>query len=483
MTGARLTVNGEAMAIGHCPPAQTLLRFLRSEAGLCGTKEGCASGDCGACTVLVAELGEAPQVINSCITLLGSVAGQQVVTVEGLAGDDGSGESRRGRHPVQTAMVECHGSQCGFCTPGFVMALAGLYERGGRGETAVREAIAGNLCRCTGYRPILEAGRRMYDYPPAPVMHETGAGDKLTPQADAGPALPAGYHRPRSEAALQALLREHPDAWLLAGGTDAALELTQRYADPPVVVDLSAVAELRRCTDEDGCLIVGGAVSCSELEARFADRSPALVTMLHRFGSQQIRNRATPGGNLAGGSPIADLPPVLLCWDAEVEIGAASGERRRLPVAEFHRGYRDTVLGAGEYVASVHLPHAALARPHRIYKISKRHEDDISTVLGAFSIGLEGARVRTARIAYGGMAATPARVPAAEALLEGTDLDAAAIDSACDAVSAAFTPLDDVRASAAYRSAMAAALLRRALLELRDGADLSIDAVAPLVHA
>jgi xanthine dehydrogenase small subunit len=154
-----------------------------------------------------------------------------------------------------------------------------------------------------------------------------------------------------------------------------------------------------------------------------------------------------------------------------------------LPVAEFHRGYRDTVLGAGEYVASVHLPHAALARPHRIYKISKRHEDDISTVLGAFSIGLEGARVRTARIAYGGMAATPARVPAAEALLEGTDLDAAAIDSAYDAVSAAFTPLDDVRASAAYRSAMAAALLRRALLELRDGADLSIDAVAPLVHA
>lgn len=482
MAGSQISVNGEPMAIGHCLPSQTLLRFLRTDAGLCGTKEGCASGDCGACTVLVAEPGGVPQVVNSCITLLGSVAGQQVVTVEALAGDDGSGTCRRGHHPVQAAMVDCHGSQCGFCTPGFVMALAGLYARGGRGAAAVREAIAGNLCRCTGYRPILEAGHRMYDYPAAPVMPDAGAASVPVNQSEAV-ALPVGYHRPLSEAALQALLREEPGAWLVAGGTDAALELTQRYADPPHVVDLSAVAELRRCEDEGDTLRIGGAVTCSELEAHLGGRSPALVAMLHRFGSHQIRNRATPGGNLAGGSPIADLPPVLLCWDATVEIGAASGERRWLPVSEFHRGYRDTVLASGDYIAAVHVRHEALARPHRVYKISKRHEDDISTVLGAFSLAMEGDRVLTARVAYGGMAATPARAPAVEALLTGARLDDATVDAACDSAAAAFTPLDDVRASAAYRSAMAAALLRRALLELRDGSDLAIDAVAPLARA
>ncbi|KGE03680.1 xanthine dehydrogenase small subunit [Pseudohaliea rubra] len=470
----QLTVNGVPIDATGSAPSQTLLRFLRTRAGLPGTKEGCASGDCGACTVLLAGPGEAPRAVNSCITLLGSVAGETVVTVEGLAGSEGPG-----RHPVQAAMVDCHGSQCGFCTPGFVMSLAGLYAADGRGDDAIREAIAGNLCRCTGYRPILEAGRRMYDYPPAPVVPECGA---LAAGLNHSGALPAGYHRPRDEAALQRLLREYPKAWLVAGGTDAVLELTQRYAAPDPVLDLSAVAEL--CTIDDGtdALRLGAAVPYSRLEQLFATLSPPLVAMLERLGSRQIRNRGTLGGNLANGSPIADMPPVLLAWDATVELAGADGGRRSIPVAAFHRGYRDTVLAPGEYVAAVTIPRAALARPHRIFKLSKRFEDDISTVLLAVSMEREGERLGAARVAYGGMAATPLRAAAVEEILTGATLDDATIERACAAATAVFTPIDDVRASAAYRRAMAAALLRRALRELREGVDLDIDAVEAL-HA
>jgi xanthine dehydrogenase small subunit len=470
----QLTVNGEILDATGNPPSQTLLRFLRTRAGLCGTKEGCASGDCGACTVLIARPGEAPRSVNSCITLLGSVAGEHVITVEGLAGSDGPG-----RHPVQAAMVDCHGSQCGFCTPGFVMSLAGLYAGGGRGDDAIREAIAGNLCRCTGYRPILEAGRRMYDYPPAPVVPESGA-----PPADANhaEALPAGYHRPRHEAALQAILREHPGAWLVAGGTDAVLEITQQYAAPDPVIDITAVAELCAVQDTGDALRIGAAVPYSTLEERFAGLSPPLVAMLERLGSRQIRNRGTLGGNLANGSPIADMPPVLLAWDARIEIVGAGGRRREVPVEAFHRGYRDTVLEAGEYVAAVQVPRASLSRPHRIFKLSKRFEDDISTVLLALSLELSGDRVGEVRVAYGGMAATPLRATIVEGVLTAATLDERTIERACSAVAETFTPIDDVRASAAYRRAMAAALLRRALRELRDGIDLGIDAVEPL-HA
>ena len=470
----QLTVNGETYDTTGCAPAQTLLRFLRTRAGLCGTKEGCASGDCGACTVLIARPGEAPRSVNSCITLLGSVAGEHVITVEGLAGSDGPG-----RHPVQAAMVDCHGSQCGFCTPGFVMSLAGLYAEGGRGDHAIREAISGNLCRCTGYRPILEAGRRMYDYPPAPVVPESGA-----PAADANhaEALPAGYYRPRHEDALQAILREHPGAWLVAGGTDAVLEITQQYAAPDPIIDVSAVAELCTVEEAGDALRIGAAVPYSTLEHCLAALSPPLVAMLERLGSRQIRNRGTLGGNLAGGSPIADMPPVLLAWDATVEIAGADGRRRDVPVEDFYRGYRDTVLGAGEYVAAVRLPRASLSRPHRIFKLSKRFEDDISTVLLALSLELAGDRVGEARVAYGGMAATPLRAATVEGVLTAATLDDRTIERACSAAAEAFTPIDDVRASAAYRSAMAAALLRRALLELREARDLGIDAVEPL-HA
>jgi xanthine dehydrogenase small subunit len=470
----QLTVNGETHDVTGCAPSQTLLRFLRTRAGLCGTKEGCASGDCGACTVLIARPGEAPRSVNSCITLLGSVAGEHVITVEGLGGSDGPG-----RHPVQAAMVDCHGSQCGFCTPGFVMSLAGLYAEGGRGDDAIREAIAGNLCRCTGYRPILEAGRRMYDYPPAPVVRESGA---QVPGANHGEALPTGYYRPRDEAALQATLRAHPGAWLVAGGTDAVLEITQQYAAPDPVVDLTAVAGLCTVDDDGDALRIGAAVPYSVLEERFAALSPPLVAMLERLGSRQIRNRGTLGGNLANGSPIADMPPVLLAWDATVEIAGADGRRREVPVAAFHRGYRDTVLEAGEYLAAVRIPRAALARPHRIFKLSKRFEDDISTVLLALSLDLAGDRVGEARVAYGGMAATPLRAATVEGVLTAATLDDRTIERACRAAADAFTPIDDVRASAAYRRAMAAALLRRGLLELREGRELGIDAVETM-HA
>ncbi|HEY7776118.1 MAG TPA: FAD binding domain-containing protein, partial [Kineobactrum sp.] len=459
--------------------------------GLKGTKEGCASGDCGACTVLVGDGVGPPQSVNACIALLGSLEGKQLLTVDGLAGRSGEDVLVPGCHPVQLAMVEHQGSQCGFCTPGFVMSLAGLYaalpgaERGdndGAARTAVCDAISGNLCRCTGYRSIIEAGQRMTDYRPAPVMPVCGAGAWPANQNRASQPLP-GYHLPESETALQQLLAQYPDARLVAGGTDMVLEISQQYAQPERLIDLCSVRELQCVDCDDDYLTIGAAVPYTRLENVLAGLSAPMYELLHRLGSRQIRNRGTLGGNLATASPIADTPPALLVWDAQLEIASASGARRWLPVEAFYRGYRQTVLAPGDYIAAVRIARASIARPHRLYKLSKRFEDDISSVMGAFSIQLEQGRVSAVRIAYGGMAATPLRAPATEQLLLGATLTDDLVDAAAAHVAAGFQPLDDVRASARYRSAMAANLLRRALLELRDGVCLDVFAAEAFANA
>ena len=474
-TAVNFLLNGEPCDISHCDAETSLLRFLRTQAGLPGTKEGCGSGDCGACTVLVADADGAARSINSCITPVGSIAGLSILTVEGLVKD---GEL----HPAQQAMVDEHGSQCGFCTPGFVMSLAGLYQRSqDSGEALTREsvtdAIAGNLCRCTGYRPIIDAGLAMSSYPlraaTVPVPNQNGASVSADDQALMRGAH-SRFYQPTTEAALQSILSAEPNARLVAGGTDFMLEVSQLYKQFEAIIDLSRVDALTAIEETDDSLVIGASASYAELMQLSTLDSADWRGVLHRLGSQQIRNRAGLGGNLANGSPIADTPPMLLCWDATVELVNADGVSRRVLLNEFYLDYRKTVLAADEYIRSIHLPKAAVARPHRFRKLSKRFEDDISSVLMAVSIAHADEAVETARIAYGGMAATPARAAMAEQILCEQGLTDAGIDGACDAIKQQFTPLSDVRASAAYRSAMAANLLNIALRELRGEAAVSV---------
>ena len=447
----------------------TLLQFLRTRRGLTGTKEGCASGDCGACTVIIARKGDEGRVfqaVNSCICPLGSVHNQHVITVEGLGGDS----VRETVHPVQEAMVNSDGSQCGFCTPGFVMSLAALHldihQRGDQrvSREAVLEAISGNLCRCTGYRPIVEAGIKAIE---KPVDVTSFAQDKGTPAPESGNLLAGwegeGYWRPESEAQLQTILSEYPDARLVAGGTDLMLESTQQFRRLPRIIDLNRVDSLRRITVSDDTIELGAAVTYTELESALADEVPELVCMLERLGSRQIRNSGTVGGNLGNASPIADMPPFFLVMDAELVIRDSKGNHRRERLCDFYLGYRDTTLQTGEYIACVQFRRMTAGQRLRIYKVSKRYEDDITAVMGAFLMDSGGG----VKIAYGGMAAIPARAWEAEAAIDGTrgvlDDDAdAVLERACACVKREFSPITDVRASAEYRSEMACNLLRKA---------------------
>ncbi|WP_051234528.1 xanthine dehydrogenase small subunit [Marinimicrobium agarilyticum] len=465
----RLVVNKVSVETGPQAPEMTLLRFLREQRRLTGTKEGCASGDCGACTVMVVEQGpDGPisRTVNSCICPLGSVAGQEVVTVEGLASD---GEL----HPVQEAMVNCHGSQCGFCTPGFVMSLASLHSEqaalleadDGERRHRILDAISGNLCRCTGYRPIVEAGFQALKKPAqlANIVQEQGEGAPFASNETASEAG-NGYYRPATEEALQQCLRDQPTARLIAGGTDLMLEATQLYRTFDVLIDLNAIGSLKQVSVTSEHIAVGAAVTYTELERTLGARCSELMQMLNRLGSRQIRNRGTVGGNIGNASPIADMPPYLLVLEAELIIRNSRGKERRERLIDFYRGYKQTTLGAGEYLAEVVFDRAAFEEPLKLIKLSKRYEDDISAVMGAFRWRADGSLA----IAYGGMAATPKRALETEALLNRSiwqregELDQVVLDLACEQLAREFTPMTDVRASADYRMAMAGTLLRKA---------------------
>ena len=450
----------------------TLLQFLRTECGLTGTKEGCASGDCGACTVVVGKEvkgGIDFYTVNSCISPVGSFQNQYVVTVEGLADEALKGAM----HPVQEAMVECDGSQCGFCTPGFVMSLAGLHlkygRKGGKAPTreAVLDAISGNLCRCTGYRPIVEAGIRSVI---KPVQSDRIAQKQGSAAPFSGNLVLAsssgGYWQPESESELQSLLKNHPEARLIAGGTDLMLESTQLFQPLPEIVDLNRISSMRQIVMECESVEVGAAVTYTELEAAFEAHDPELLAMLSRLGSRQIRNRGTVGGNIGNASPIADMPPFLLVLDAVLVITASHGQERLEKLVDFYVGYRETTLRSGEYIARIRFNRVKPEQSLRLYKLSKRYEDDISSVMGAFLWDPDTGM----KIAYGGMAAVPARAVRTEAEINRRDWegDGYVDDQALESVSAAlrdeFTPISDVRASAEYRHEMACNLLRKACL-------------------
>jgi xanthine dehydrogenase small subunit len=459
------TLNGEPIAIGEVDPHVTLLHWLRAS-GRTGTKEGCAEGECGACAVaFVASDAQGRtrfESVNSCLVPLWTLAGRTVVSVEGIAKN---GEL----HPVQEAMVRKGGSQCGYCTPGFVVSLFCEYYRPGRAGYDP-ESIGGNLCRCTGYRPIADVARAM----PQPSADDPWLDLLRRPAPPPGAvAQVAGrrFERPTSLARVFECQAECQGALLLAGGTDLMVYANQRYDRWPMLIALDAIDELARFEVRQDEVVIGAGVPLSRIEERLAaERATcgveveALEALLPLFSSRLIRNRATLGGNLATGSPIGDSSPVLLALDAHVRLASARGERR-LPLSGFFLGYRKTALERGEVIVSVHLPRP-LPKHQRFYKVSKRVLDDISTLAGAFALDLgPDARVERLRVAYGGIAATPLRAVDLEQRAQGRPWTRETLADLLEALAGVGTPLSDARGSAAYRGTVTGKLLERFFLE------------------
>jgi len=459
----RFVLNGRAVTADG-PAHATVLQWLRAQ-GLCGTKEGCAEGECGACAVALlasatepGETGSRFEPVNSCLLPLGAVAGRELITVEGI-GDAGQ------LHPVQAAMVAAGGSQCGYCTPGFVVSLFCEYYRPGRTEFDP-ESISGNLCRCTGYRPIADVARAL----PAPA-----AMDPRLVQLRARPAplsasesgTPAErFFRPTTLADAFALFEAHPSAQPIAGGTDLIVYANQRYQRFPVLVSLEALSELHELMFADSELVLGAAVPLSRIErALHAEGSaPLLSQLLPLFSSRLIRNRATLGGNLGTASPIGDSAPALLALGAELELVSVRGSRR-LPLAEFFLGYRRTALGAGELIRAVRIP-----RPgptfQRFYKVSKRVLDDISTVAAGFALTLDAhGRVARFGVGLGGVAATPLAAVSLERIALGLPWNESTLALLLAEAARLGTPQSDLRGSAEYRRAMLGKLLEKFFYE------------------
>jgi xanthine dehydrogenase small subunit len=462
----RFLLGDTAMELTGTDPTRTVLQYLREDVGLCGTKEGCAEGDCGACTVMVAARdargGIRYRPVNSCIMFMPALDGKQLLTVEHLrAADDAL-------HPVQQAMVDHHASQCGFCTPGFVMSLAALYMSNETPDrTGLAYALAGNLCRCTGYRPILDAAQTaLAGARPAPDLALRQRLDALDTDSDRLEMTGAErrFVAPRTLGELTAILAAEPAALVLAGGTDIGLWVTKQHRHLPLLVATEHVAELQRIEISDTHLTIGAAVTYADAMADLAALHPGIASLLRRIGSRQIRERGTVGGNIANASPIGDMPPLLLVLDAVLVLASAAGERR-LPLRDFFQAYRKTALAAGEVIAGIEIP-----RPHidvrlGVYKISKRFDQDISAICGAFALRLDQDRVDSIRIAYGGMAAIPMRAAAAEQVLTGEVWTEAAVRAAMVEIDAGFSPLSDMRASASYRSLVARNLMLKFYLE------------------
>jgi xanthine dehydrogenase small subunit len=469
----RFRFRGAEVALDRFSPRATLLDWLREEAGGKGTKEGCGEGDCGACTVVLSRPkpggGADYKAVNACVLLLGQIDGAEVITVEDLA--DG-----KNLHPVQQAMVDLHGSQCGFCTPGIVMSLFALYHAGEAAtRTSINVQLAGNLCRCTGYRPIVDAALEAC----------TGAAsDKfardtvervqaLAALADDKDLFVGDEQRffaaPASEASLAALYAAHTDAVLVGGATDVGLWVTKQLRDLKKVIWLGRVKGLDRIEESaEGFDFYATAGLDASLEP-LAAIHPDLREIMRRFGSAQVRAAGTIGGNVANGSPIGDSPPALIAVGASVEL--RQGETSRiLPLENFFIAYGKQDRKPGEYVRRVHAPKLKADQHYRSYKVSKRFDEDISAVMSAFRFTVQGRRITEARIAYGGMAATPKRASSAEATLIGVSLDEPkAWEAAIQAIGEDFKPLSDMRATAAYRSKVAANLLLRALTEIAGG--------------
>ncbi len=464
----RFRLDGETVAVAGLPATTTVLEYLREQCGRSGTKEGCAEGDCGACTVVIGEPDPDGEhidyrAINACIRFLPTLDGKELITVESL---------RHGErlHPVQQALADSHGSQCGFCTPGFVMALFALYlNEAAPSREQVMEALSGNLCRCTGYRPIIEAGLRMAEYPQpahwsrAQAQSSAHRADLQALRREAALRLP-NFHAPTTLTELAEILAAEPEALILAGGTDIGLWVTKQLRCLPTLVYLGAIEALQRIRRTEQFLEIGAAVSLHDAWQAIVAIYPQLAEVAQRFGSPAIRNGGTLCGNLANGSPIGDSMPALLALDAELELRCGA-QTRRLDLDRFYLGYRKKDLRAGEYLTSVRIPMPRANRRLGCYKLAKRWDQDISAVCAAFAIEVRDDYIHDARIAYGGMAPIPARAPRTEAALIGQPWHRITIETACAHLAEDYSPLSDARASAGYRLQAAANLLRRFYLQ------------------
>ncbi len=463
---------GQVVSLANVPPSRTLLEVLREDLACTGTKEGCGEGDCGACTVVVGEAEGGKiryRAVNSCIKLAHSIAGQALWTVEDLATDPMIKPSA-GLHPAQQAMVQCHGSQCGFCTPGFVMSLFGIYQNHVcQGHPVTRELaqqeLSGNLCRCTGYRPILDAAQQMAALP-AMLLDETDLLSKLKLLAPATKGLEpdSSYMSPRSLAGLLQARAAHPGAQLVAGCTDVGLWVTKMYRQFGKVLDITQVRELRRVEDYPQHIAIGAAVTLSDAFAALVKERPQLQTFATRFAGLPVRNAGTLGGNVANGSPIGDSMPLLIALGANVVLMSVRGHRE-MPLEQLYTGYRKNVMAPDEVLAWIKVPRPGADELLKAYKISKRYDDDISAVCLVIKLQLEGGKVLKASIGAGGVAATPVRARHTEAALSGQPWTLATAQQAISTLRAEFAPISDMRASGAYRSEVLGNLLQRFWLE------------------
>lgn len=447
-------------------PNLTALEYLRAQ-GLVGVKEGCASGDCGACAIATAKDngkgGLQYESVNACICPVSALHARHVITAEGLVDDKGR------LHPVQQAMVDCHGSQCGFCTPGFVMSLfVHNKNKGGAGREALSDRLAGNLCRCTGYRPILDAGqqaaknrsRDWFD------RHSTQTASALRKLQQTSSDEAPHYYAPRTVSALSTVLAKNPRARIVAGGTDLMLESTWQLRELESLVYIGNVAAMTTIRETRREWIVGAAATYADVMHTIAShpKMEHLHQLLRRFGSPQIRARATVGGNIANASPVADGPPALLVLGAILHLRRGQSTRQ-LPLEKFYRSYKQTALRRSEFIESIVIPKPQAGEVFRMYKVSKRMDDDIAAVCAAFKFKDDNGIVREPRVAFGGMAAVPARAPHCEQKWAGSVHGAHAASDILPAIAALskdFSPITDVRAGAAYRTVVAANLLRKA---------------------
>ena len=480
---------GAIVEVGDASPTRTVLDWLREDARCTGTKEGCNEGDCGACTTVIGELaapGDADAVrglrlgtVNACIQFLPTLDGKALFTVEDL-----KAMQAEALHPVQRAMVECHGSQCGFCTPGFVMSMWSAYERSQAcGQRPTRQQMAdelsGNLCRCTGYRPILDAGERMFELPVSTLDTAPAIAALKTLRADPSLHYEGGGARldaPRTLDELAAARAERPQATFLSGSTDIGLWVTKMFRTLPDLIYVGEVAELKRIETTGDTLRIGAGASLEDAYRALVKIWPSLEEVWLRFASVPIRNAGTMGGNVANGSPIGDSAPVLIALDAAIELRRGSSVRS-MALADFYVDYMKNRLEPGEFVQAVTVPLNRRARV-RAYKMSKRFDCDISAVCAGLAIELDGDRVAAARLAFGGMAATVRRALQAEAALLGRPWNEATLDAAQQALARDYTPLTDMRASAAYRTQVAQNLLRRFWLETRTDQPLAAEALS-----
>ena len=485
----RFLLDGEVRTLEGIAPTRTVLQVLREDLGRTGSKEGCAEGDCGACAVVLAERhagGVRYRAMNSCIQFAPTLDGKALITVESLRGPDGS------LHPVQQALADGHATQCGFCTPGFVMSLFALYKtQSAPSRQVINDALSGNLCRCTGYRPIVDAARAMYalgaaipeaklDWMSAPAgshaetarRSEAGLAARLAAlerAEDLALAHASGaFHAPRSLAAFAALRERMPAARILAGGTDLGAWVTKQYRELGDLLYIGNVAELKRVAVTPTHVEIGAAVTLADAHPVLAERYPELETLFRRFASPPIRSAATLAGNIANASPVGDSMPALIAIGATLVLRKGAGARE-LPLEALYCAYRETAMEAGEFVAQVRVPLPAKGGVFRTWKVSKRFDQDISSVCGAFLLLIEGARIAGARVAFGGMAATPRRAAACETALAGREWSEATLDAAVAALATDYTPIDDLRGSADYRMKVARNLLRRLWLETGPG--------------